>query len=128
MPGDLSSMESSRFLFLVRPIFKLLGIAASDQTMTFFIRKGAHFTEYAILGVIEVGVSHAWCSGRRARRMLLALWLAVPLIDETIQRFVPGRAGMARDVLIDLSGGLLGIALACLFFHVHKRSDAPLDE
>jgi VanZ family protein len=41
------------------------------------------------------------------------IWYLVPNIDETIQRYVPGRAGMTSDVLLDMCGFACGFAL-CL--------------
>ena len=41
------------------------------------------------------------------------IWYFVPNIDETIQRYVPGRASMTSDVLLDMCGFACGFAL-CL--------------
>ena len=40
--------------------------------------------------------------------------LLIPSIDETIQLFVPGRAGMITDVMIDCCGAATGVVLRYL--------------
>ena len=114
MPGDVSSLESSRFVFLVRPLFLLFNIT-NEQLMTFAIRKTAHFTEYAILALLARRASRAWFEdGMRANLLCAVLTIAAPALDEFIQTFVPGRAGQPTDVLIDLSGALCGLVVAHL--------------
>ena len=112
MSGDLSSFESSRFVFLLRPILSLFGVT-SERTMTFIVRKGAHFTEYMILAVLMRGLVHAWFGeGWRPRAVMLLGIVAIPCLDEFIQTFVPGRSGQPRDVLIDISGAFTGLVLS----------------
>ena len=122
MAGEMSSFESSRFVFLVRPFFALFG-NNDEALMTFVIRKTAHFSEYAILAALACNMAVAWFGeSRRAWLLTIAIWLAAPCVDECIQLFVPDRAGMMTDVLLDMSGGLFGLAL---FFMVRKlRHDA----
>lgn len=114
MQGDASSAESSAFVDLVRPLFELFGL--HDETlMSFIVRKTAHFTEYAILMFITHGMVRAWFGKTRAALVAaLAVWILAPCIDETIQLFIPGRAGAFRDSLIDMSGGATGWCIASL--------------
>lgn len=109
MSGETSSLESSRFVFLLRPLFELVGIA-DEKTMSFVIRKAAHFTEYAILLALGTKMAQEWF-GRASKKTLVlvcAIWVLAPSIDECIQLTTPGRAGMPTDVLIDMAGGLTG--------------------
>lgn len=124
MPADVSSAESSRFVFLVRPIFGLFGCEDEDL-MTFFIRKCAHFSEYVVMAILAARAACAWFETRRAALLAaLVVWAAVPCVDETIQLFVPGRDGRFTDVLIDMSGGLLGLCLAGLI-RLPPRASRP---
>ncbi|MBR3317318.1 MAG: VanZ family protein [Atopobiaceae bacterium] len=124
VPGDESTLESSRFVFLVRPIFELFG-SSDERLMTFVIRKIAHFSEYAVLMAIGIGTARAWFRNRRARlAMLAALWVAVPSLDETIQYFVPGRDARVTDVLIDMAGGLTGMLLVRAWLRRHSTRNA----
>lgn len=116
MPGDMSSAESSRFVFLVRPFFELFG-CTDEQLMTLFIRKCAHFGENTVLVLLAYQMAVAWFGKSRAALVLtLALWVAIPCIDETIQLFIPDRTGSPVDVLIDMSGGLLALVILRLAY------------
>ena len=70
------------------------------------VRKLAHFAEFGVLGV--------WWGLYGLRRWLPCMWLyglAVALMDEGIQYFVPGRAPGFWDVVIDYGGFFCGFAL-----------------
>lgn len=122
MGGEVSSFESSRFLFLVRPLFNLFG-NNDEVLMTFVIRKTAHFSEYAILVALARRMSFTWSNKPWVRMaMTLVVLVCVPCFDETIQRFVPGRAGQMRDVLIDMSGGLFGLLVFEVVRHIRGRT------
>lgn len=117
VPGTASSAESLSFVNGLRPAFELLGITETLM-MTFIVRKTAHFLEYAVLGIIAGSlVRHGWGRGVFRGKLSLLVAAAVPVIDETIQRFVPGREGQPRDVCIDLAG----VAFGLLVFWVVSR-------
>jgi len=69
------------------------------------LRKLAHAAEFAVLGVLFLRAVE-----RPALAFLLASAYAVS--DEIHQIFVPGRLGSPLDVLIDMAGVAVGIALA----------------
>ena len=69
------------------------------------LRKLAHAAEFAVLGVLFLRAVE-----RPALAFLLASAYAVS--DEIHQIFVPGRLGSPLDVLIDVAGVAVGIALA----------------
>ncbi len=112
--GDASLGDSSFVVRLVRPLFEAVGVTDADL-MQFVVRKLAHFTEYLVMGLVcrqafPVGRGPR---GRRAAFAARALTVVlVPSADECIQLFVPGRSGMARDVLIDMAGAVSGLALS----------------
>lgn len=86
------------------------------ESMQFFIRKGAHMGEYALLAVLVL--MHLFCYEKRPRRLLLVVWIICIVFaaaDEFHQRFVPGRAGQMQDVCIDAAGSLIG---AGIFFGI----------
>ncbi len=74
-----------------------------------FIRKGGHFTEYAILALLFYLPLRA-----HPRALLIAFLLAslYAATDEWHQTFVPPRDGNPIDWLIDSSGAMLGILIA----------------
>ena len=78
------------------------------------MRKTAHFLEYAVLGVLAVPTFLVPASRRLPRWLGPLVVILVPMADETIQRFVPGRESSPRDVLIDLCGAAAGTFVAIL--------------
>lgn len=96
------------------------------DTWTVVIRKGAHFTEYAILGLIlALALSSYYNDKTGAGLLATILRLKTPLIallvgivyaasDELHQLFVSGRSGQLTDVLLDSCGVLAGVLFVCL--------------
>ena len=87
------------------------------------VRKTAHASEYALLGMLLFGAM----TGTRKIRMGYA-WLAASCyaaIDEFHQLFVPGRSCQFTDVCIDSGGAALGILAAAgislLIFRIRMR-------
>ena len=112
--GPQSSLESGMVVDLLRPAFEALGMA-DENLMGLVVRKAAHFSEYALLGVLARGLFGSLRSERGVPPFPAALLVAlVPVVDECIQLFVPGRSGQVTDVLIDLSGLVVGALLAHL--------------
>src|SRR3954469_3828583 len=68
------------------------------------LRKGAHVTEYAILGLLLFRAV-----GREVPAFLVGV--AYAITDEVHQYFVQGRHASPIDVAIDSAGILLGIVL-----------------
>ena len=79
-------------------------------------------TEFGIFGVLAFWTLGAYrrfadAPGRKAvgRRYILAGLLAViyAITDEVHQLFVPDRAGVFTDVLIDSAGSAIGLLVVC---------------
>ena len=84
-----------------------------------FLRKAAHFSEFALLGLLYCG-RHRLVKGE-APVHLMGFGLAVACIDETIQIFTPGRASSLIDVWIDASGFALGLLLIVIFHTITNK-------
>lgn len=87
---------------------RFLPVLLTDAGHT-FLRKAAHFSEFALLGLLYCGryrLTH-----RESPLHLMGFGLAVACIDETLQIFTPGRASSLIDVWIDTSGFALGLAV-----------------
>jgi VanZ family protein len=82
------------------------------------LRKIAHATEFASLGA-EL-VLYARLTGRLKVIGALFFGLSAAFIDETIQLFVPGRAGLIKDVWIDFSGVCVGTLIVFLILQSRK--------
>ena len=110
-----SLMSASHTGAVIGPLLHWLFPHASDLTLAtahFFIRKAAHFTEYAILGLLA---ARAFRSS--SRELLRARWfwvsflfvVAYSLSDEFHQSFVPSRTPSIYDSMIDSAGGLAAL-------------------
>lgn len=79
------------------------------------IRKFAHFSEYACMGVLVFILLVQWLKRGRMLYLITVLWVAVSAAaDEFHQLFVPGRYGSAADVCLDTCGGAFGLLFCIL--------------
>jgi len=122
-----SFSRSSRIIGpLVRWLFPHWPEAWVD-TAVLVVRKLAHVTEYAVLSVL------LWRAVWRPRRPELRPWQWRPAVltllvvflyaiaDEYHQTFVPDRQGSAWDVLLDTTGGILGVVLCWVWLQAWYR-------
>ena len=115
LPGSESQQLSDGFLRWLGFLLEPLGEYAS-----LVLRKAAHFSEFACLGVLLAGAFRAW---GRTPVLPAALWgLLSACVDETIQIFSPGRASRLTDVWIDFAGILTGIFLLHLGHILWKKT------
>ena len=94
--------------------------------INYFVRKTAHFTEYAILAALLFRAFRAdsilrWRLRWAAYSFLMALGWA--LLDEFHQRFTRTRGGSIYDSLLDSSGALFMLVMIALF-NFRKKSKA----
>lgn len=94
--------------------------------LSFFVRKAAHmFLYFVLMGLLLLamhGMSRRFCL---KAGFALGLCGILAAVDEIHQRFVPGRSGELRDVVVDLVGGaifLLLCWLACCVRLAHRGS------
>lgn len=113
-----SMSQTSRF---IRPLLEWLFPLASEETLQIYhgyIRKFAHFAEYAILAFFA---SRVFLNS--AKEFLRKFWyffafllaLSIALIDELNQSFNAARTGSIYDVLIDASGAFFAILILLLW-------------
>jgi VanZ family protein len=109
-PGDTSEETSKLVIY----VFNLLGLDLNSVFGTladFIVRKCAHFTEYFILYMLIYNALKESFSFKKALIFALLGVFLYASSDEFHQSFVPGRGPAFRDVLIDTSGGLLGLII-----------------
>ncbi len=101
---------------------------AKIESVTFFVRKSAHFCVFAVLGFLtHAALLSSDVRGLRAFLSASVIGALYAVSDEIHQTFVPGRAGMVRDVLLDTAGVLTGAAALWVLVYVflklkHKKS------
>ncbi|MBP7416952.1 MAG: VanZ family protein [Pyrinomonadaceae bacterium] len=118
LSSDMGSMsQTSRF---IRPLVEFLFPAAPEQTLIIYhsyIRKAAHFTEYAVLAFLAVRALSISATVRLHKwRYILPLLLVtgIAAIDEFHQSFEISRTGSIQDVMLDISGGVVMITMLFL--------------
>lgn len=118
--AEVSSEESAGIVdIIVGAIMKLFGEMPQDKyesfvgTITFLVRKLAHFSEFAALGFFLQMHLRTWVKNK--------VWLVSGITgilyacsDEFHQNFVSERAPQLRDVIIDASGVISGILVFIL--------------
>lgn len=115
--ADESANESAGVLAFLNKILAELGIESG--LTDFIVRKLAHFLEFTAFGA-SLSATYISYTNRLAKNIpnMLFILLAVPVIDETLQYFSPGRSPQIRDVLIDFSGCITGLIFTALVFAI----------
>lgn len=137
--GDTSSNLSGGITeAIISVIFRNFDSYSTDkqlsilETAHFIIRKGAHFTEYGILGIFSslTLLTYACTSQAifiaRAIKVHILRAISYSLIfstlyaisDEIHQGFTDNRYPALTDVLIDSSGALCGIIFTSIMFYI----------
>lgn len=120
LPGEVSGAFSD---WVKDILAKLFSGDPENPSGGGLLRKAAHFTEFAALGVCL-----AWLHGMLGKGKLRPfLWgVLAASMDETIQRFVPDRGPSIKDVCIDSAGVLTGMILLWTGYHHLKKRSAKL--
>ena len=82
------------------------------EAIEYPVRKAAHMTEYAILGLLSFAFYSSWQLRKKRYLTALGTVFLYACTDEFHQLFVPGRSGRVADVLLDSTGAAVGV---CLF-------------
>ena len=115
LPGSVSGAFSDWVKDILARL--LPGEIPNVTTEGGLLRKIAHFTEFAALGLCL-----CWRFGMLEKSKIKALvfGFCVACVDETIQVFVPDRGPGIRDVAIDTCGAAAGICLLLLICAMKK--------
>ncbi len=126
MKGDDSGETSGKLLTEILKLVKSIQNKDLSQStidsIHFFIRKAAHFTEYAIFGWSTIYALTGLVKNKWAACIFSEAFVFVYAIsDEIHQYLVPGRYMSAMDVGIDSLGALFGIWIFVLFHRNKKK-------
>lgn len=114
--GDESTNQSGWVVQIVINIFTFLHLPTTGYPLAFIVRKVAHFSEYFVLGLTipstqkELNFSN-----------LKTIIFLIPLIDESIQYFIPGRVSSPIDMSIDACGLLTGMLIIQFLIDLRSR-------
>lgn len=102
-------------------LLSFIGISRDDMTeeafmhIEAFIRKAAHFCEYAMLGFLAFLLLSTYTLKYRWGLLISSGFAMIYAIsDEIHQAFVPGRGPQISDVLVDTCGGIFGTLAALI--------------
>jgi len=122
--GEFSAVNTSK---IIRPLLLWLFPNLSEERLAlihFCVRKAAHFTEYAILGVL---VHRAFFASSHLFLRRFWFWMGILLImiyallDEFHQSFVASRTASIYDSLIDVVGGLTALVIFAVWRDRHRQ-------
>ena len=117
LPGSVSGEISGELAAMLSEALDVFG--GNGELL---LRKAAHFSEFACLGLL-LGWLSALLGQRGIHRFTLPLLFGMlaAMTDETIQVFVPQRGPSVVDVWIDTAGVCVGIGLLILGQTVFRR-------
>lgn len=113
--SNTSSIIVDRVVNTISNVNKKVKRDSLKDSVTFWVRKSAHFSIYALLGVWVMLFVNTFNMSTRNKIIICVLFgLIYAISDEFHQSFVSGRSMELRDVIIDTCGcfvgsGILGI-------------------
>lgn len=111
--GQMSASNTSWIIAAFARWFSPDVSDAALNSLTFVVRKTAHFAEYALLALLAARVCLT-SSRNFVRRRWFALSFALvalcALSDEFHQSFIASRTGSIYDSLLDMTGGLTALS------------------
>lgn len=133
--GNLSEGITYRIACIFIQDFKTFSMERQTEIvegMHFYIRKAAHFSEYALLGLLTFLNACQYFRKTGTRFLItLSLCLLYASADEFHQLFTDGRCGSPVDVMIDFSGaaaGTLFIFVILLIINRIKKFQNTIDK
>ena len=116
--ADASSKTSQAFLDKLIAMFNIKTRAYLEGT----IRTWAHFGLYLLGGLVSNGFFTFWLLEHKRKFLYCsAFGVLYAVSDEIHQLFVPGRAFEVKDIMVDVSGFLLGALVVWLTVKVARR-------
>jgi VanZ family protein len=128
MNANTSSSKSKGVREFVNSIIAKLGF--DFEITEHFARKAAHFFEFFLLGIFLTLILIAFdLVVHKNITIPLFIGLLVAVLDEYIQLYVEGRAGMVSDVVLDFSGLATGVIIVLAITIIKKKASQrkPLD-
>lgn len=119
--GESAKLSGGVLKYLIGAVSAFIPSDEINQDLIhFFVRKGAHFGVYGVLGLLVANAVYTTRGKWDVKTTILIIFICMfyAATDEIHQIFVPGRAGMLQDVLIDT----LGASAGCLLFWFLTRA------
>jgi VanZ family protein len=123
-PATISTTQSDKVINTINIIVKdnkviksILNKLYDSKGASFIIRKSAHMISYGLLAsLLFISIySHRECISV-SFKYAFVISLIYAISDEIHQYFVPGRACMLQDVLIDCIGMIIALTLISMLY------------
>ena len=117
LDGGASKGLSDRVIAVLVEVFGIdyTGDREDELDLNFLVRKAAHATEFAVLGVLSASLLPGrGQNGGQWRFAAVLFGVLVALTDETIQLF-HARTSSVKDVWLDSAGLMVGILVVVLY-------------
>ena len=112
-PAVESTSDSNRFVDFFTILLSYIGVKADFGIVEVIVRKSAHIAEFAVHAMLLAG---CFCGDFKKRAIyILFFGLMTACVDEYIQLFPEGRAGLVSDIFIDFTGTVVGMGFFGLF-------------
>ena len=125
--GSISQKSSKEVVKVVSqfvniPLEKINKPVIKFSDINYYVRKNAHFFQYLVLSMLLCGAVRQFKLNRSSEIFLLLFFLLLfPVLDELIQKYIPGRTSNIFDIIIDFSGGVLGMLIFNVNAKIHKK-------
>lgn len=114
--NESSGIVVNRVVNTISTVNKKVKKENIKDTVTFIVRKCAHFSIYTLLGIWLMNLANTFdISTKRKILMCVLFGILYASSDEFHQSFVGGRSPEVRDVCIDTCGVLFGNILVIIF-------------
>ncbi|MBU3189427.1 VanZ family protein [Clostridium bowmanii] len=125
--GEVSQKSSEEVIKVASMVMKVPKVTIDKPNIQFsnlnyYVRKNAHFFQYFIFGIFLCAAIKNFNLYKTSKIFLvLFLMLFFPVMDEFIQKFVPGRTSNIIDIIIDFSGGTLAMILTNISYKLSSK-------
>ncbi len=127
--ADRSNTTSGELIISIasvfNPKFDTLSIIEQENIIADwqrFVRKAAHFTEYAVLGFLCANALRTFKMQKNVRYILpAAVTCLYAVSDELHQLTVEGRSCQVKDMVLDTAGGIVGTAAFFILLWIFRK-------
>ncbi len=96
------------YVLLIFAVTSIPGSSLQNITILATNDKIVHFVEYAILGYLFINALEPAYRNRKGFAISTIFLFLIPLLDESVQNFIPGRYPDFMDGVVDVIGGFIG--------------------
>ncbi len=120
-----SSGQSLPYVLFIKRIVSCFSQDVSEYTITLFVRKAAHITEFFIQASL-LGIYFVLRTKNNMAIYVLFVGLLTACTDEYIQLFFVGRSCEVRDVFIDFIGVIISAVIYTAVLWRLKRKEISI--